>query len=250
MKREKNCGDAHPFPTARGAATTFILVTILTLLLGCEDYPKDVKHTLDSIQGGVLHVGLVENAPWVMRGPSGPTGLEPEIIQELATQLNAEVRWHWGSTAVVIQALEQHQLHLAVGGFTAGPRLPKTVAPTKAYYTTRYTIGLLPSEGEAPTRLEGLSVALPFLSPLHQILKNKKADLQPMTTPEASDLPVAGPMWWLKAHGYQPGHWELLTEKQVMVVTKGENAWMKALESHLNSLKALDEKLQDLEASQ
>lgn len=239
MKRDGNCD-----------ATAFILVTLLTLLTGCEDYPKDVKQTLDSVQGGVLHVGLVENAPWVIRGPAGPRGLEPSIIRNLATRLDAEVRWHWGPTAVVLQALEQHQIQLAAGGFATGPQLPTTVAPTKPYYVTRYTVGFLPSEEGRPVKLEGLTVALPFMSSAHKPLTKKKAEPHSLNAPDTSGLPMAGPTWWLEARGYGPGRWTLLKQKQVMVVAKGENAWMRAVQRHLNGLTNLAEKLQKLEAQQ
>lgn len=248
MKRENNCSGPKLLSIARGA-TTILLATILTLLTSCEDYPKDVKHTLDSVQSGVLRVGLVENPPWVIRGADGPQGLEPEMIRKLATQLDAEVRWHWGSTAIVIQALEQHQVQLAAGGFITGPQLPSTVAATKPYYTTRHTIGFLPNEQE-PARVKGLTVALPFLSPLHKPLKEKGAELQTLAAPETSGLPLAGPSWWLKAHGYVPGRWTLLEQQQVMVVAKGENAWMRTVQRYLNGLADLDDKLQQWEAEQ
>lgn len=232
------------------AAAVVILNAICVLITGCEDYPKDVRHTLDSVQSGVLHVGLVENAPWVIRGPAGPQGLEPDIIRTLAARLDAEVAWHWGSTAVVLEALEQYQVHLAAGGFATGPLLPSTVAATNPYYVTRYTVGFLPSQERKPTQLEGLTLALPLMSPLHEPLKKKNAELRSMTAPEESGLPMAGPTWWLEAHGYAPGPWTLLKQKQVMVVTKGENAWMTAVQRHLNGLTNLDEELRQLETQQ
>lgn len=220
-----------------------------SLLLGsCSDYPKDVRGTLDGIrQDGILQVGVIENPPWVIRGESGPEGLEPEIVRNLAGELRAEVRWHWGPTAEVIHALEQHQLHLVIGGLTTGPRLPKTAAATRPFYATRYTVGFPPETSAMPEDLEGQTVAVPVISPLHEILQDRDAEPRPMDNPEGAGLPLAGPLWKLEAHGYAPGRWELLTQQQVMLVTKGENAWMVALQRHLDSLTGLGERLRQLE---
>lgn len=238
-----------PFFTRRWAAATVIVMAALLLMPSCSDYPRDVEKTLDTLQSGVLRVGVVENPPWVIRGSSGPEGLEPEILRNLAARLNAEVQWYWGSTAVMIQALEQHQVHVVIGGLTSGPRLPKTVAVTKPYYTTRYTVGFPPSRNAMPASLEGLSIAVPAISPLRKTLRDKQAELLPVGNLETPGLPMAGPTWWLEAHGLRPGPWELLKQKQVMVVAKGENAWIGALQHHLNGVTDVDKRLRQLEAS-
>lgn len=227
------------------------LVAGASALAGCSDYPKDVQDTLNGIrQDGVLLVGVIENPPWVIRGESGPEGLEPEIVQSLANQLNAEVRWRWGSTAELIHTLEQRQLHLVIGGLTTGPRLPKTVAATRPFYTSRYTVGFPQDRSGMPSTLEGQPVALPVVSPMYEILKEADAEPRPMDTPRNSELPLAGPTWKLEAHGYTAGQWELLNQKHVMIVTPGENAWLVRLQQHLNGLTGLDERLRQLEDPQ
>ncbi len=226
-----------------------ILVLLLPLLGGCTDYPKDVENTLDSIKGGVLQVGVIDNPPWVIRGPSGPEGLEPGIVRELATSLNAEVRWHWGTTGALLHALEHYQLHLVIGGLTTGPRLPKTVASTKPYYTTRYTIGYPLGQDPTQAGLDGLDVAVPYVSPLHKLLKSEGANPRPIGSPGWEDLPAAGPDWRLEADGYVPQPLELLKQKHVMVTTKGENAWIMTVQRHLNGQTGVHTRLRDLEAS-
>lgn len=226
-----------------------VLLAINLVVTGCDSYPRDTSHTLQHIrQKGELRVGVISNPPWVIHGENGPTGVEPEIVRRLADQLGARVSWHWGSTGVLVQALEQYQVDLVVGGLTTGPRLPKTVAATKPYYTARYTVGLPPGAGSL-SGLEGRTIAITPISPLHKALRDKGAELRPMDSPDESDLPIAGPVWRLKAQGYIPGRWQLLTEKHVMVVAKGENAWMNTLQRFLNQLKGLDEQLQHFEVS-
>ncbi|QIB64419.1 transporter substrate-binding domain-containing protein [Kineobactrum salinum] len=240
---------AGGYNSARGRDQFLLIFTLFVavLLAGCSDYPRDVQQTLDSIgQEELLQVGVIENPPWVIRGESGPEGLEPEIVRKLAHALNAEVRWHWGATAEVMQALEQYQVALVIGGLTTGPHLPKTVAATKPYFTTRYTVGF-PASREPPASLEGEEVAVRTLSPAHKPLQDQNAVPLSMEHPERSGLPLAGPDFKLLALGYRPGDWQLLTQKQVMAVAKGENAWMGTLQRHLNGLTGLDQRLRQLE---
>lgn len=230
-------------------AVTVLVAAALSFLAGCDNYPKDAGDTLKSINRSILHVGLIENPPWVIDGGGEPAGLEPGIIRNIARELDAEVRWHWGSTAEMIQALEHHQVHVVIGGLTTGPRLPKTVTPTKPYYTTRYLVGFPAGIRMLPEKLKGEVIALPYISPVREILKHKKAELKIVNHPEATGLPIAGPSWKLEAQGYIPGPWVLLKQQHVMVVAKGENAWIGTLQRHLNDLTraGIDERLRQLE---
>lgn len=66
------------------------------LLLSC-DLPCDQRGTLDRIASEKrLRVGLVENVPWVKRGPNGePSGVEVELIIRFATDVGATPEWNW-----------------------------------------------------------------------------------------------------------------------------------------------------------
>lgn len=113
--------------------------------LGCR-YPKNIEHTMDRIQNGVLEVGLTENPPWVTRSEDGPAGLEPEIIRSLAEQFNSEIRWHWESEGDLLAALQHRQLDLVIGGLTKRSRLSSQAALTRPYYQSRCT----PLRGTVP----------------------------------------------------------------------------------------------------
>lgn len=230
-------------------AARFFVVVLFSLLSACSDYPKDVENTLDSIKGSILHVGLIENPPWVIATDGEPKGVEPEIIQQLADKLNAQVRWHWGSTAEMLQALEQNQVYVVVGGLITKPKLPKIVTSTQPYYTTRYTVGFPHNMKAFPDKLKGETIALPHISPVREILLSKKAILLPMENPESEGFPVAGPVWRLQARAYNLGPWMLLKQQHVMAVAKGENAWISVLQRHLNGLNqgAINERLRQLE---
>lgn len=106
--------------------------------MGCQ-YPKDMEGSLNKIRGGTLDVGVTENPPWVTRNGNRAAGVEPELIQGLAENLDAEVRWHWGQESQLIKSLGQFRLHMVIGGLTKASHLSKRAALTKPYYTNAST---------------------------------------------------------------------------------------------------------------
>lgn len=231
------------------AVRLIISITAYLFISNCSEFPRDARNTLENIQKeGVLQVGVIENPPWVIRRESVAAGLEPDIIHRLARELGVEVRWHWGTTGELIHALELYQLDLVVGGLVMDPRLPKTVAASKPYYVTRYTVGFPPAFQSIPVGLENLSIAVPQISPIHEALRKERAN--PYLTIDAegeSNVPIAGPDWRLEAQGYTPGPWTLLRQRHVMLLAKGENAWLLTLQRHLNQLTRVDENLRTVE---
>ena len=222
------------------------LLVCFSLLYGCR-YPQDVEGTLDKVRDGVLEVGVTENPPWVIRTNGRAEGLEPEIVRRLADQLNAEVRWHWGSESELFRALEQFQLDLIIGGIAKNKWVSKAAAPTKPYVKVRSTVGF--PEGQAiPDSLEGLTVGVLPVNHLSKPLSEKGAVPEKRTEPQQPDGAFAGPGWWLRANGYHPGPFKLITDKHVMLLPKGENAWMLVVQKHLNSLTGVEQRLQQMEA--
>lgn len=240
MKTKKGKG----FFGSQRALLIVVLGVLLALALpGCR-YPQDIEHTMERLQGGALEVGLTENPPWVVRREDGPAGLEPDIIRSLAERLNAEIRWHWGSEDRLLAALQHRQLDLVIGGLTNSSRLSQQAALTRPYYQSRYT-GI-----PLPTSLEGLEVAIPPVNHMYTALKERNAKPIKVASITRAEGPVAGPTWWLSAHGLVAGPWEIITDKQVMALPKGENAWMLALQRHLNGYSNIEQRLQQLEATQ
>lgn len=232
--------------------TLILIVPALFLLLcfgvlqGCR-YPQDVEGTLDKVRGGVLEVGVTENPPWVIRTDGGAEGLEPEIIRSLADQLNAEVRWHWGAESQLLRALEQLQLDLIIGGIAKNKWISMPAAPTKPYVKVRSTVGF-PEGQTVPESLDGLTVGVLAINHLAKSLSEKGAVPEKRAEPQQPEGAFAGPGWWLKAHGYKTGPFKLATDKHVMLLPKGENAWMMVVQKHLNSLTGVEQRLQQLEA--
>lgn len=223
-----------------------VLASLLLVLSGCR-FPTDIEHTTQKVTGAVIKVGVTENPPWVVRTPDGPAGLEPEIILDLAEQFDAEVSWHWGTESELLAALKQYQLHLVVGGLTDSKHLRKLSALTKPYYRDRITVGFPSSMKAYPNKLKGIEVGVDTVNEISRPLRDRGAIPVPLYQPEEAGMPVAGPVWWLNAYGFEPGGWELLMKKHVFALPKGEHSWMMKVQKHLKSVKDIEQRLQGLE---
>ena len=201
-----------------------------------------------TVRGGVLDVGVTENPPWVIRTDGEAQGLEPEIVRSLADQLSAEVRWHWGTESELLRALRQFQLDLVIGGIAKNNWVSMAAAPTKPYVKVRSTVGF-PEGQPVPESLEGVTVGVRAVNHLARALLGKGAVPEIRDEPQPPNGAFAGPDWWLRAHGYQPGPFRLTTDKHVMLLPKGENAWMMVVQKHLNDLSSVERRLQQLETA-
>lgn len=106
------------------------------VLTGCGSIPADPDGTLERVQGGVLRVGVTENAPWVdLSGSGEPSGTEPTLVLEFAQQLGATVAWTAGSEATLAEALEAGELDLVIGGFLEDTPWTEFGAATRPYVT-------------------------------------------------------------------------------------------------------------------
>jgi PBP1b-binding outer membrane lipoprotein LpoB len=70
----------------------FMVVTLIFLLEGCHNYPKDSEDTLKKITNDTLRVGYSENPPWVTEASTELYGIEVTLIKEFAAQHHTEVK--------------------------------------------------------------------------------------------------------------------------------------------------------------
>ena len=106
------------------------------VLVGCATIPADPDGTLERVQGGVLRVGVTENAPWVdLSGGGEPSGTEPTLVLEFADQQGATVEWTAGSEATLAEALEAGELDVVIGGFLEDTPWTEHGAATRPYVT-------------------------------------------------------------------------------------------------------------------
>lgn len=227
---------------------SILIIFAALVLAGCR-YPVNIERPMADMQGGEVNIGLSENPPWVINTDQGPAGLEVEIIRALAEKMDATINWHWDSEGNLLAALSQHQLDLVIGGLTQDSNVSTLAAPTKAYYQSHYSVGV-PESASLPSNLEGVEVAVPAVNHIAHALKKEGAIPRPTTDLGTYNEAVANPSWWLHAHNYQVGDWEIATDHHVMALPKGENAWMLAVQRHLNSYPDIEQHLQRLEADQ
>lgn len=221
-----------------------LLLVIGLGIAGCQ-YPKDMNDSLTTIRGGVLHVGVTENPPWVMKRGDEAYGVEPELIRGIAEQLNAEVRWHWGTESQLVRALEQFQVRLVAGGLTQSTPLSKHAALTNAFFTSENRVGFR-ADIAPPASLKNIEVGVNFVSGLTSKLQAEGAKPRYLDELPHSPIPVAAPTWRLQAYDLTPGPQILSKHKHVMALPKGENAWMLELQRYLNRPHSIAERLTSL----
>jgi polar amino acid transport system substrate-binding protein len=204
-------------------------------LAGCDRLPRDPEHTLERAQDGVIRVGVAPNPPWTRAGSGSgqPSGVEANLVEDLARSLKARVEWVLGGESDLLRALESFQLDLVIGGLTEDTEWSKRVGFTRPYVRTTTLVGQAPG---APlvTDLTGKAVAVRGGNPAVRKLRKKGA--VPIVSPDpwtGSSL-VAGENWELLARGYTLTRFSLQEHRHVMAVAPGENAFLLRLERFLN----------------
>lgn len=96
----------------------FFFVSLILVASGCENFPKDPSHTLDTVRNGTLLVGYSEHDPFVIKTQSEPTGMEADLIKAFAKNLNARIEWKNGTEESLFESLKKKELHLVVAGLT------------------------------------------------------------------------------------------------------------------------------------
>jgi len=105
----------------------------LPLALGCH-LPHDPEGTHLRVRGGTMRVGITENEPWTRLEPEEkPRGLEVELVQKFARQLEAEIEWVRDSESNLIERLHRGELDLVIGGLTQSTPWSDRVGLTQPY---------------------------------------------------------------------------------------------------------------------
>ena len=136
-----------------------IIFFLLGLLLSfsCTNLPRDPKETLRQLQSRPIRVGLVEHPPWVVRNGAEPAGVEVELIRNFASQLGTTVEWHSGGEQEQLEALEEYQLDVVIGGLTDQTPWSKYVGLTSPYFeeeSSKHVIAVPPGENGFVKRLD------------------------------------------------------------------------------------------------
>lgn len=111
------------------------LVILALIALGC-DMPHDVDGTHAAVTQGKIRVGVSECEPWTAENNGEYSGIEVELVAELATQLGAESEWHLGSESELFEKLHHGQLDIVIGGITEDTPWSDYVGLTRPYAET------------------------------------------------------------------------------------------------------------------
>jgi polar amino acid transport system substrate-binding protein len=211
----------------------FTLLVLAAVLAGCE-IPQDPDGTLDRVEGGTMRVGATEADPWVrIEGTEPSGGVEVELVERFARDLDARIEWVDGSEEELVNAMKEGSLDLVIGGLTKKTRWKKDVALTRPYVSTRSVVAVEPG-GSAEEDFEGVRVAVERGTEQEALLERKtEAEVVPVDSLADANGPVAAEEFVLDDLDLRATGTELKKEKHVMALPFGENAWMVRLERYL-----------------
>lgn len=214
-------------------ASVAVTLTLLVLLSACS-IPQDPMDTSMKVRDEGMVVGLTENPPWVTRDGDVPGGVEIELVEKFAEQMGVTVQWEWGSSSVLLEALDQFELHLVIGGLTRSATNGKGVGLTIPYYESKIVIAAPPG-ASMPENLDGADVGIVRGSAVADIVRDTGARLVFLSSADAIDGPTALPKWQADELNLISDGEELDTLYHVMAVPPGENGWLLALDNFLQS---------------
>ena len=211
---------------------TRLTAVLIALSLASCGVPRDPEGTLERVRGGELRVGVSSSDPWATWPGDEPSGVEVDLVEDFAADVDSEVVWVEGSEAEVIEALEVGELDLVIGGLTSTSPWSKVAALTHPYITTKVVVAV-PDGPEIPDDIADLDVAVERGTAAAGILE--KTDANPVIVEDIADAegPAAVENWLLDDLGLVETGITLEETDHVMAVRMGENAWMTELERFL-----------------
>ncbi len=208
-------------------------VAIVILLAGgCSDTPADPEGTLDRVRGGTIRVGATEHDPWVTLQAGEPSGIEVELVERLAEELDADLEWQTGSETELIEALELGDLDLVIGGLAADSVWSKHAALTHPYHTSRVVVAV-PRAEEPPDDIAGIEVSVEAMTAAAGVLAKTDAVVRLVDDIATAQSAVAVEDWLLEDLDLQATDLTLIETDHVMALRLGENGWMTTVERFL-----------------
>jgi polar amino acid transport system substrate-binding protein len=202
-------------------------------LAACQ-YPRDVEGTLDRVEGGTLRVGVIEDTPWVdLSGPE-PAGVEPELVEQFAELIDAEVEWVRGPESELVAAMRGFQLDVIVGGLTRAWPYMREVALTRPYVDTEVEIGVPPGT-DLPDELGGVEIWVERNSDAAGLLKQEEEDAIPIAFDDLAEIdgPALLDTYEIDALGYNRTDYILRDDEHAWATPAGENAFLIEVEDFL-----------------
>jgi polar amino acid transport system substrate-binding protein len=210
-----------------------VLALLLALTAAACGVPRDPEGTLRRVTDGAMRVGATEADPFVIfEGDDPAAGVEVELVEALAEELDASVQWVTGSEEDLFGALEVGELDLVIGGFTAENPWSAKVTFTHPYLTTYMGIGV-PDQAQVGDDVAGMEVAVESGTHLAGLLKMTDAEVVEVDDVSTADGAAAVEHWLFDDLGLYDSGVRLDESDHVMAVPRGENAWLSTVERFL-----------------
>lgn len=217
----------------------FSAAIALALLAACE-YPQDADGTFDKIEaGGALRVGIAENPPWALFRNSGPTGVEPRLVQAFADSLDAKIVWAGGTESGLIAALKEHQLDLVIGGYDASSHWASEVAASQPYAEITVVVAAPKASPASVGSIEDGAILYPADRPEFAAYLAENG-FKPEAATEIRNAAAALYEFEAPALGLVPTETELAKKRLVMLVAPGESRFLYELYQFLASRERSD----------
>ena len=204
----------------------------LAFLGACASPPEDPEGTLDRVTGGVMRVGVTESDPWTVLSGDEPAGIEVELVERFAEELDAEIEWTEASEQELFGALAAGSLDLVIGGLTSTNPNVKEGTFTYPFHKSALTIGL--PAGMDGEEIAGLEIAVERGTEGAGLLR--KTDARPVYVDDIADAtgqPAVVDDWLLEDMDLHPSGVDLVESEHVMATRHGENGWLVELEKFL-----------------
>lgn len=203
---------------------------------GCGEFPRDADDTLARIQEqGVVRVGFDAAPPWVEAGDPVPGGIEPDLVRAFADALGARVEWVEAPAQALVEALEEREIDLAVGGFTADQPWGGRIGATRPYVKVGLALGVAGDRPE-PERWRDVPVTV-HPDRLGDAAAVRRVHAEPVLGDPAAASVAAAYEPELVALGFRIAR-RLHLEEHVMLLVPGENALALELDRFLHSRRA------------
>ncbi|HWV48735.1 MAG TPA: hypothetical protein VN035_04705 [Microbacterium sp.] len=98
--------------------------------------PVDPDRTLESATGGTLHIGLSAEPDIAELGAGpddAPTGPLIDLAEDYAESIDARISWTPAGEETLVGLLEDGEIDLAIGGFSAETPWSERVGATRGY---------------------------------------------------------------------------------------------------------------------
>ena len=220
--------DGGPADAAAGRRRFLACAGLIPLALAACRFPRDPENTLETVSGGTMRVGALESAPWVVWQGEAPAGVEVDLIGRFAATLSARPAWYARRDGDIHRSLAEGELDLLIGNLVADDPWTQHLAFTRPYLEIPVLV-FAPDGGTLAT-IGDTEVAVPPASPLAALVED--AGGRPVPGGDPATMAAARPAW-TRGPGETGDALMLETQRHVMAVRKGENAWLLALERFL-----------------